>query len=116
MQTNEELELMQCRTLLKQTAWRLQYYARRQTLKEIPMLYADRKLICYFDDDIISTIYVQELMDTIVSEKCRYIIQKTVLEGITETAVASDLHISQQGVSKWKKKGMEVLKNTLTHS
>lgn len=42
--------------------------------------------------------------------------QKTVIEGMPEQEVAAELQMTQQGVSKWKRKGLEVLKENLTHS
>ncbi|MNL75584.1 hypothetical protein D3C87_2014130 [compost metagenome] len=62
---------------------------------------------------VISELFVDELLETIPWEKCRYIIKKTVIEGMAEHEVARELHMTQQGVSKWKRKGLEILKEYL---
>ncbi|MNO04839.1 hypothetical protein D3C81_2260000 [compost metagenome] len=62
---------------------------------------------------VLSEIYVEELLDVIPWEKCRYIVKRTIIEGISERHVAADLNMTQQGVSKWKKKGLEILKQHL---
>lgn len=69
-----------------------------------------------FDVEVLSEMYVKELLDGIPWEKCRYIIRRIVIEGLTEKEVASELQITQQAVNKWKKKGLEVLRQNLSNS
>lgn len=116
MLSNDELVLEQCRRLLKQAAWRLQYHTRMQHLREPLTLSEFQGGACNFDEEVVSGMYVQELTNTIPSEKCRYIFQKVVIEGIPEKDIASELCISQQGVSKWKRKGIEIIRYNLIHS
>lgn len=101
-----------CRKLLRQIAWRVQYRARKQAAKE--MLVFEEMEVVHQDADVIADLFVQELLETIPSSKGRFIIQRTLLDGCTEKEVAAALHMTQQGVSKWKKKGMEILKEHLT--
>jgi hypothetical protein len=63
MQSNDELMLEQCRILLKQAAWRLQYHARMQNLRETPTLSEYHQTVCSFEEKIVSKIYVQELIN-----------------------------------------------------
>ncbi|WP_414858851.1 sigma factor-like helix-turn-helix DNA-binding protein [Paenibacillus sp. Soil787] len=55
-------------------------------------------------------IYVVELVQSIQSEKGRYVIKRIYLDGLNEKEVANELQISQQAVSKWKKKGLETMR------
>lgn len=116
MIANDELALEQCRILLRRAAWRLQYHAKTQQLRETLTLGDYHEPSCNFADEIISDIYVQNLMNIIISEKCRYIIQKVIIEEIPEKEVASELQMSQQGVNKWKRKGLGILRQNMTHS
>lgn len=105
-----------CRTLLKRSAWRIQYKTRIQLIRESKPLYDNQ---CYdnsFESMVISDLFVDELLNMIPWEKCRYIIKRTVIEGLPEQEVAAELQMTQQGVSKWKRKGLEVLKQVLAHS
>ncbi|MEK3715880.1 MULTISPECIES: sigma-70 family RNA polymerase sigma factor [unclassified Paenibacillus] len=105
-----------CRKLLKRSAWRIQYKTRIQLIKESNPLYDNE---CYdnsFESMVVSELFVDELLDMLPWAKCRYIIKRTVIEGMAEQEVAAELQMTQQGVSKWKRKGLEVLKENLIHS
>ncbi|WP_157373512.1 MULTISPECIES: helix-turn-helix domain-containing protein [Thermobacillus] len=54
-----------------------------------------------FTSDVITTIYIKELLLMIPSEKARYIVKRLYLDGYTEKEVATELQLSQQAVSKW---------------
>lgn len=103
-----------CRKLLKRSAWRIQYKTRIQQIRESKPLF-DNQMIYdnSFESMVISELFVDELLELIPWEKCRYIIRKTVIDGIAEKEVARDLHMTQQGVSKWKRKGLAILKEQL---
>jgi len=47
----------------------------------------------------------QGMLLMIPSEKARYIVKRLYLDGYTEKEVATELQLSQQAVSKWKKNG-----------
>ncbi|WP_252863250.1 hypothetical protein [Paenibacillus riograndensis] len=117
MITYDDELLETCRKLLKRSAWRIQYKTRIQLIRESSPLY-DNQLYdsgsdSSFETMVISELFVDELLETIPWEKCRYIIKKTVIEGMAEHEVARELHMTQQGVSKWKRKGLEILKEYL---
>ncbi len=116
MFANNELLFEQCRKLLKQAAWRLQYHARVQQLRELPTSSEFNEATFNFDEKVVSDIFVQELIKTIKNVKCRYIIEKIATEGMTEKDLAIQLGISKQGVNKWKRKAMDIIKYNWIHS
>lgn len=105
-----------CRKLLKRSAWRIQYKTRIQLIRESSPLYDNQLYDKSFESTVISDLFVDELLKTIPWEKCRYIIKKTVIDGMAEQEVARELQMTQQGVSKWKRKGLEILKEYLINS
>ncbi len=116
MQTNDGISVENYRKLLRRAAWRLQYKARTQQLKECYLLFESQIHDSGFEAEILSKVYIKELLDTIPWEKCRFVIQRTILDGMTEHEVARELNITQQGVNKWKRKGLELLRQTLIDS
>ncbi len=101
------------RTLLKRAAWRMQYKIRTQNDKECKSFMDYLAHNNSFETEVLSDIYVNDLLKRIPSEKCRYIVQRTVIEEMTEKEVAYELNITQQAVSKWKKKGLEMLRQNI---
>lgn len=116
MYTNCDATVILCRKLLRQAAWRLQYKVRIQRAKEYIVSFDHEMGTSSFDTELISDMYVEELLEEIPWSKSRYIIQKIVIEGMTEKEVACELHITQQGVNKWKRKGLEALRMNLSNS
>ncbi|MFM9327217.1 sigma-70 family RNA polymerase sigma factor [Paenibacillus mesotrionivorans] len=112
-ETLDAVSVETCRQLLKRAAWRIQYKTRMQQVRECNPLYDNQFFDNSFEKMVLSEIYVEELLDVIPWEKCRYIVKRTIIEGISERHVAADLNMTQQGVSKWKKKGLEILKQHL---
>lgn len=102
-----------CRKLLKRSAWRIQYKTRIQQIRECNPLFDNQIYDNSFESMVISELFVDELLGMIPWEKCRYIIKRTVIDGKSEKEVASDLNMTQQGVSKWKRKGLDILKEYL---
>lgn len=116
MSTCEDELVETCRKLLKRSAWRIQYKTRIQLIRESKPLYDNQLYDNSFESLVISELFVDELLEMIPWEKCRYIIKKTVIEGMPEHEVAIELHMTQQGVSKWKRKGLEILREYLINS
>jgi DNA-directed RNA polymerase specialized sigma subunit len=116
MYTNCDATEILCRKLLRQAAWRLQYKVRIQRAREYIVSFDHETGTSSFDTELISDMFVKELLGEIPWEKSRYIIQRIVIEGLTEKEVAIELHITQQGVNKWKRKGLEFIRNNLSHS
>ncbi len=94
--------------ILQRIAWNLPYRVRKKNSKEV--LVSDDIVISVFDDKKISSIYVEEIIDHIPSDKGKYIIRKTIVDGLTEKEVAAKLNMTQQGVHKCKKKNLEILR------
>jgi DNA-directed RNA polymerase specialized sigma subunit len=116
MYTTDDISVENCRKLLRRAAWRIQYKARTQQSREYHMVFESQAYDSGFEAEILSKFYVKELLDTIPWEKCRFILQRTIIDEMTEKEVAVELHITQQGVNKWKKKGLELLKQNLMDS
>lgn len=116
MYTNCDATVILCRKLLRQAAWRLQYRVRIQRSREYIVSFDHEIGTSSFDTELISDMFVKELLEEIPWEKSRYVIQRIVIEGLTEKEVAFELHITQQGVNKWKRKGLEILRKNLSRS
>ena len=116
MLTNDNISVEVCKKLLRQATWRIQYKTRTQRLREGYPLFESYAYDCSFETAIISEMYVKELLALIPWDRCRYIIQKTVIEGMTEKEVALELKITQQGVSKWRRKGLAIIKQNICNS
>lgn len=114
MSGDEFVALEKCRQSLKRIAWRLQYRIRTQTTRELLNWLDYYGPTTSFDQEVISKIYVQELVQQIKEPKGRYIFQRVVIDGMTEKEVAKELEISQQAVSKWKKKGIAIVRENMT--
>lgn len=113
MNTNDDISVENCRRLLRRAAWRIQYKARVQQSKECQMIFENQAYDSGFESEVLSKFYVKELLDTIPWEKCRFILERTIINGLTEQEVAIELHMTQQGVNKWKKKGLALLRQNL---
>ncbi|MFZ5988762.1 MAG: sigma-70 family RNA polymerase sigma factor [Bacillota bacterium] len=116
MSLKDEAVMELCRKLLKRAAWRIQYKIRTQQVRECASLLDYQAFDYGFEKDILSEIYVKELVGKIPWKKSRYVIQRTIIEGLTEKEVAQELQITQQAVNKWKKKGLEAIRQSLCHS
>lgn len=116
MENNSELSYELCRTLLRRSAWRIQYKIRTQQYKEGFSIFDYQGHCSCFDDEVVSKIYIEELLETIPWKKSREVIQKVIIDQETEKEVAEELQISQQAVSKWKLKGLNLLRQNLKHS
>ncbi|OHX44768.1 hypothetical protein [Cytobacillus oceanisediminis] len=102
--------------LLKRAAWRIQYKIKTVKNKEIEMEDSIPLGITQnFEDEVISRIFIEELLSSIPNLRNRCIIRKIILEGYTEKEVASDLNISQQAVNKCKRKAIKDMKERICH-
>ena len=103
-------EYYECLQTLKRIAWRLQYRAKIERKKEITVA-PDNVVYSSFADptDILSRLYVEELICHIPSDQARRVIMKIYVEDKTEKTVASELNMTQQAVNKWKKRGLNMI-------
>jgi RNA polymerase sigma factor (sigma-70 family) len=107
--------MQEYRKELRRIAWRIQYRARVQHSREL--LIFDHHIEYKMNTTPhFSNLNIQDLLSNIPTEKGRYIIKRLLLDGYTEKEVAKELKISQQAVSKWKKKGLEILRKKVNLS
>ena len=99
--------LRQC---IKRAFWRLQYKARKKNNTEIYSLLDNNISSESFDSKVATKLDLESLVKKIPSRKSRYIIVRTVLQGVPEKVVANELKISQQAVNKCKKKILKDLR------
>lgn len=93
---------------LNRALWRLQYKCRKLTNTEIFCL-DDNYCSDSFESKAVSKLDLEDIIKKIPSEKSKYIIIRTILQGATEKEVAIELKISQQAVSKCKTKTLKNL-------
>ncbi|MFE1631070.1 hypothetical protein ACFLFF_30510 [Brevibacillus reuszeri] len=103
LEVNEDLMIEHYRKELKRTAWRLQYAVRKQRAKEL-LIAEEKHRVSSFENNVISDVFIQWVNKQISSPKGQYIFKRSIVDGATEKEVAEELKISQQAVSKWKKK------------
>jgi DNA-directed RNA polymerase specialized sigma subunit len=103
---NEFPLIEKCQQVLRRFAWRMQYRARKQMNHEFLSIDLDYAQ----ETEGGLNIYIVELIESIQSKKGRYIIKRIYIDGLNEREVANELRISQQAVSKWKKKGLETMR------
>ncbi|UUZ82884.1 hypothetical protein LJK88_02330 [Paenibacillus sp. P26] len=102
------------RRALQRFAWRIQYRARKQSNREAASLDTDLfQSAGSHAPDFLSGLRLEELMGSIPSDKGRHIIKRIYIDGMKEKEVADELHISQQAVSKWKKKSLESMRRQI---
>lgn len=93
--------------------WRVQYQAKRVKNKEQP-LYNLEPSNNGFDSQSDNRILIEELLGTLPPQG-RMIIEKIYLNDLKESDVAKQLNISQQAVSKWKRKMIKQLSQTMNY-
>lgn len=101
---------------LKRIAWRVQYYARKQQLREYLVQSEHYGYVPNFVPQLESDLYVLEVLNWIPSTTGKYVMQRLILDELTEKEIATELNMSQQAVSKWKRKGILLLRQKLARS
>lgn len=89
---------------LHRIAWRLQYRARRNCNRELPLTHNSPQP--ENSTEWVETILLHQLISSIPSATGKKIINEIYLQDKTEGQVAQNLNISQQAVNKWKKKSL----------
>jgi DNA-directed RNA polymerase specialized sigma subunit len=112
----EDAIVNECRKSLRRFAWRLQYRVRVTKNKELISTKMDVGVSASFTSELVSDLYIQELLNQIPNEKGKEVIRKVVIEGMTEREVAEELNMTQQAVSKCKIKAIELLRKAVGHS
>jgi len=98
---------------LQRTAWRVAYHQRARYRKERIGIETE---ILSLPAELCSREVergLTEYMELIPFDKGKQVIESIFMEGKTEAETAESMQISQQGVSKWKRKSLEHLRRTL---
>ncbi|RED21775.1 sigma-70-like protein [Brevibacillus brevis] len=105
----------ECRKILRRIAWNLNYRERKRLRNECPILDDFGQQQRTKDND--NSLFVEELLQQLSSEKERYVIRKVVLEGFTAREVGGKLNMGERGVNQCKSRSLKKLHNYLiTHS
>lgn len=100
---------------LQRIAWRLQYRTRTRLRRELPILY-DFSSSPSFAEEVDSRLLVEQWIHSLASEKEQDIIRSLFIEEKTERQVAQQFNISQQAVSKWKKKALQSIYQKMNYA
>ncbi|MDQ0492528.1 sigma factor-like helix-turn-helix DNA-binding protein [Paenibacillus brasilensis] len=100
-----------CRTEIYRIAWRIQYRAKK--IRNSERSFSEIKSNILASTVLTENkIWIQQLLNSLPPQG-KSIIYKLYIEDLTEYQVAQQLHISQQAVSKWKKKMLRKLSQTV---
>lgn len=98
---------------LRRAAWRVAYRQRIRYRNERPGIETETicrpEELCAYEAER----SLNEYLELIPFDKGRQVISSLFVEGKTEAETAKTMRISQQGVSKWKRKSLEHLYRTL---
>ncbi|GBG11026.1 hypothetical protein PAT3040_05805 [Paenibacillus agaridevorans] len=98
---------------LQRIAWRLQYKARSTRKRECSWMEYNHPYYHPFEM-VDNRIFVQQLLAEIQPGIGRKIIHGLFIKNQTETQLAKELNISQQGVNKWKRKTLKSLSQKMS--
>lgn len=93
---------------LYRRAWRLQYRAKADRHREIPWR-AESFAAPDFTAQADNRMLVRQLLQELPLDKGRVILYRLYVEDETEVQIARKLNLSQQAVSKWKRKSLHRL-------
>lgn len=102
------------RRKLQQAAWRLQYHERKRLKHEFVCDSSKKLLYVLQTKTPIEEVGAMEMIRSIPFSKGRAIIYEIFINEKTEMELAEEMHITQQAVSKWKRKALQYLYQTLS--
>lgn len=108
------LVIEEYRKKLRQAAWRLQYYERKRLKNEIVFDYIEKETYKADTTNPIEDIGLKETIQLIPYPQGRAIIYELFVNEKTEKELAQEMHVTQQAVSKWKRKSLKYLCQTLS--
>jgi DNA-directed RNA polymerase specialized sigma subunit len=94
---------------LYRIAWRMQYRSRRDFKRQISTVSSPELMEPSFSEKSENKIVMQQYLNELTSDLGKKVIYEIYVNDKTETQVAHELQISQQAVSKWKKKMLQEL-------
>lgn len=100
---------------LQRIAWRLQYRTHTRLRKELPILY-DFSSSPSFAEEVDSQLLVEQWIHSLPTVKEQEIIRSLFIQEKTEKQVAQQFNISQQAVSKWKKKALQSIYQKMNYA
>ncbi|MMZ59435.1 sporulation sigma factor SigF [compost metagenome] len=104
----------QYRSEIYRIGWRIQYRMKKIRYRERPLYENSQFPSPYFTRSSEEKIMVRDLIDQL-PPRGKFIIEKLYFQNLTEEEVAQHLNISQQAVSKCKKKMIQLLSRTANY-
>ncbi|RXZ82529.1 hypothetical protein EBB07_10715 [Paenibacillaceae bacterium] len=98
---------------LQRYAWHLQNKARKRRRRECQLI-EEMFPVYHNETNIDDQILVKQLLDEIPNNTGNKVIRELFLRDKTEAQLARELNISQQAVSKWKKKTLHQILQRLS--
>lgn len=102
------------RKKLRQAAWRLQYYERKRLRNELVFDYIQKETHGVDLTNLIEEMGLHEAIQLIPYPQGRAIIYELFVNDKTEKELAKEMQVTQQAVSKWKRKSLKYLCQTLS--
>jgi len=100
------------RAELRKIAWRLQYRARMERKRETAVAVERLPSGSSLTAEVEGRIWLEQVLDGLPSSTGKRIMCGIYVEGQTERQIAARLHMSQQGVSRWKRRMLDHLRRT----
>lgn len=100
------------RAELRKIAWRLRYRARMERKRETAVAVERLPSGSSPPVEVEERIWLDQVIDGLPSSTGKRIMRGIYVEGQTEKQIAAKLHMSQQGVSRWKQRMLEHLRRT----
>ncbi|MFM9281898.1 sigma-70 RNA polymerase sigma factor region 4 domain-containing protein [Paenibacillus jiagnxiensis] len=100
------------RAELRKIVWRLQYRARVERKREMAVAVERLPSGNCPHAEVEERIWLDQVLDGLPSSTGKRIMCGIYVEGQTERQIAAELHMSQQGVSRWKQRMLDHLRRT----
>ncbi|WP_235426957.1 sigma factor-like helix-turn-helix DNA-binding protein [Cohnella kolymensis] len=91
--------------------WRVQYKSRVTHKREVPII-SESFSVTDFTAQSDSQLFTRQLINSLPSDIEKTILYELYINDRTEAQVARQLQMSQQAVSKWKRKALQYLSQT----
>jgi len=104
----------QYRSEIYRIGWRIQYRMKKIRYRERPLYENSQYPSHYYTRSPEEKILVRDLIDQLPS-RGKFIIEKLYFQNLTEEEIAQHLNISQQAVSKCKRKMIQLLSQTANY-
>lgn len=92
--------------------WRVQYQLKKTVRREVPLV-TDFDATEDFTHESISSLFTAQIINSLPRGIQRKIIYEIYINEKTESSVARELNLSQQAVSRWKRKSLDFLRQNM---